>query len=47
MNYTTTKDSCVSGFIDSSIDNAPPGYFVCSVGEANPNTIRQYILTQG
>jgi putative transposase len=23
------------------------GYFVCSIGEANPNTIKQYILTQG
>lgn len=23
------------------------GYFVCSTGEANPNTIKQYILTQG
>ena len=23
------------------------GYFVCSVGEASPDTIRQYILSQG
>jgi len=23
------------------------GYFVCSIGEASPNTIRQYILSQG
>jgi len=23
------------------------GYFVCSIGEASPDTIRQYILTQG
>jgi putative transposase len=23
------------------------GYFVCSIGEANPNTIKQYILSQG
>ena len=23
------------------------GYFVCSIGEASPETIRQYILTQG
>jgi putative transposase len=23
------------------------GYFVCSVGEASPNTIREYILNQG
>ncbi len=23
------------------------GYFICSIGEANPNTIKQYILTQG
>ena len=23
------------------------GYFVCSIGEANPNIIKQYILTQG
>ena len=23
------------------------GYFVCSIGEANSNTIKQYILTQG
>jgi len=22
-------------------------YFICSIGEANPNTIKQYILTQG
>ena len=22
------------------------GYFVCSIGESNPNTIKQYILTQ-
>jgi putative transposase len=25
----------------------PDGYFVCSIGEANPNTIKQYILSQG
>ena len=23
------------------------GYFVCSIGEASPDTIRQYILSQG
>lgn len=23
------------------------GYFVCSIGEASPNTIREYILSQG
>ena len=23
------------------------GYFVCSIGEASPETIRQYILNQG
>ena len=23
------------------------GYFVCSIGEASPETIRQYILSQG
>jgi len=23
------------------------GYFVCSIGEASPNTIKQYILSQG
>ena len=23
------------------------GYFVCSIGEANPNTIREYIRNQG
>ncbi|WP_442780924.1 transposase [Algoriphagus sp. PAP.12] len=23
------------------------GYFVCSMGEASPYTIRQYLLTQG
>lgn len=23
------------------------GFFVCSIGEASPDTIRQYILTQG
>jgi putative transposase len=23
------------------------GYFVCSIGEANPETVRQYILSQG
>jgi len=23
------------------------GFFVCSIGEASPETIRQYILTQG
>jgi putative transposase len=23
------------------------GYFVCSIGEASPNTIREYILNQG
>ena len=23
------------------------GYFVCSIGEANPNTIREYIKQQG
>jgi len=23
------------------------GYFVCSIGEASPDTIRQYILLQG
>lgn len=23
------------------------GYFVCSIGEASPDTIRQYIITQG
>lgn len=23
------------------------GYFACSIGEASPDTIRQYILTQG
>lgn len=25
----------------------PDGYFVCSIGEANPNTIREYIKQQG
>ena len=23
------------------------GYFVCSIGEASPDTIREYILSQG
>ncbi|WP_460766343.1 transposase [Niabella terrae] len=23
------------------------GYFVCSIGEASPETVRQYILSQG
>ncbi|WP_188347450.1 transposase, partial [Sphingobacterium cavernae] len=23
------------------------GYFVCSIGEASPDTIREYILNQG
>jgi len=23
------------------------GFFVCSIGEASPDTIRQYILSQG
>ena len=23
------------------------GYFVCSIGEANPNTVRKYIENQG
>ncbi|MDE3214264.1 MAG: transposase [Bacteroidota bacterium] len=23
------------------------GYFVCSIGEARPDTVRQYILSQG
>lgn len=23
------------------------GYFVCSIGEASPDTVRQYILSQG
>lgn len=23
------------------------GYFVCSIGEANPNTVREYIRNQG
>jgi putative transposase len=23
------------------------GYFVCSIGEASPDTVRQYILFQG
>ena len=23
------------------------GYFVCSIGEANPNTLRKYIKNQG
>jgi len=23
------------------------GYFVCSIGEANPETVKQYILSQG
>ena len=23
------------------------GYFVCSIGEANPNTVREYIRQQG
>jgi len=27
MNYTTTKDSCISGFIDPSIDNASTWLF--------------------
>lgn len=25
----------------------PDGYFVCLIGEASPETIRQYILSQG
>ena len=25
----------------------PDGYFVCSTGEASPETVRQYILSQG
>jgi putative transposase len=23
------------------------GYFACSIGEASPDTVRQYILSQG
>jgi putative transposase len=25
----------------------PDGHFVCSIGEANPNTIKKYIEHQG
>lgn len=41
------KSKTTKGWVSINVSCGDVGYFVCSIGEASPETIRQYILSQG